>query len=132
MALEIFVPNTGQGDCSFIKFPNGKNMPVDFNKTDVDVDIVEFLRKKIPRLDPTLPEGHRRRMWSTNMLERFNSEIRRRTRVVRIFPNETSCVRLMSALRMEMNEEWMGRKYLTMEEQIEQRQSDLKPCEVVA
>jgi competence protein ComEC len=49
MALEIFVPNTGQGDCSFIKFPNGKNMLVDFNKTGVDVDIVEFLRKKIPK-----------------------------------------------------------------------------------
>jgi len=49
MALEIFVPNTGQGDCSFIKFPNGKNMLVDFNKTDVDVDIIQFLRAKIPK-----------------------------------------------------------------------------------
>ncbi len=49
MALEIFIPNTGQGDCSFIKFPNGKNMLVDFNKTDVDVDILEFLRAKIPK-----------------------------------------------------------------------------------
>lgn len=49
MALEIFVPNTGQGDCTFIKFPNGKNMLVDFNKTDVDVDIIEFLRTKIPK-----------------------------------------------------------------------------------
>lgn len=49
MALEIFVPNTGQGDCSFIKFPNGKNMIVDFNKTDADVDIIEFLRAKIPK-----------------------------------------------------------------------------------
>ena len=49
MALEIFVPNTGQGDCTFIKFPNGKNMLVDINKTDVDVDIIEFLRTKIPK-----------------------------------------------------------------------------------
>ena len=49
MALEIFLPNTGQGDCTFIKFPNGKNMLVDINKTDVDVDIIEFLRKKIPK-----------------------------------------------------------------------------------
>lgn len=48
MALEIFIPNTGQGDCAFIKFPNGKNMLVDFNRTDVDVDIIEFLRAKIP------------------------------------------------------------------------------------
>lgn len=49
MALELFIPNTGQGDCTFIKFPNGKNMLVDFNKTDVDVDIIEFLRAKIPK-----------------------------------------------------------------------------------
>lgn len=49
MALEIFVPNTGQGDCTFIKFPNGKNMLVDINKTDVDVDIIKFLREKIPK-----------------------------------------------------------------------------------
>jgi len=49
MALEIFVPNTGQGDCTFIKFPNGKNMLVDFNLTDVDVDIIEFLREKIKK-----------------------------------------------------------------------------------
>lgn len=49
MALEIYIPNTGQGDCSFIKFPNGKNMLVDFNHTDVDVDILEFLRAKIPK-----------------------------------------------------------------------------------
>lgn len=49
MALEIFIPNTGQGDCTFIKFPNGKNMLVDINKTDVDVDIIEFLRNKIPK-----------------------------------------------------------------------------------
>ena len=49
MALEIYVPNTGQGDCTFIKFPNGKNMLVDINKTDVDVDIIKFLREKIPK-----------------------------------------------------------------------------------
>ena len=49
MALEIYVPNTGQGDCTFIKFPNGENMLVDFNKTDVDVDIIELLRAKIPK-----------------------------------------------------------------------------------
>jgi len=49
MVLEIYIPNTGQGDCTFIKFPNGKNMLVDFNRTDVDVDIVELLRKKIPK-----------------------------------------------------------------------------------
>ena len=60
-----------------------------------------------------LPEHHRKRMRSTNMLERLNEEIKRRTRVIRIFP-EASCVRLVSALAMETNEEWMERKYLEM------------------
>jgi len=62
-----------------------------------------------------LPEHHRKRMRTTNMLERFNEEIKRRTRVVRIFPNEASCIRLVSALAMEENENWMERKYLNME-----------------
>ena len=61
-----------------------------------------------------LPEQHRKRMKSTNMLERFNQELKRRTRVVRIFPNEQACVRLATALAMEQNEEWMERKYLNM------------------
>jgi transposase-like protein len=43
-------------------------------------------------------------MKSTNMLERFNEEIRRRTRVVRIFPNEPSCLRLVRALAVEQHE----------------------------
>jgi len=62
----------------------------------------------------SLPDHHRKRMRSTNMLERLNEEIKRRTRVIRIFPNERSCIRLISALAMETNEEWMGRKYLEM------------------
>ena len=48
------------------------------------------------------------------MLERYNQEIKRRTRVVRIFPNEQSCIRLVSALAIETNEEWMTRRYLKM------------------
>lgn len=62
-----------------------------------------------------LPEAHRKRMKSTNMLERFNQELKRRTQVVRIFPNEQSCIRLVSALAMEENESWLERKYLNME-----------------
>ncbi|MDQ2832888.1 MAG: transposase, partial [Acidobacteriota bacterium] len=63
-----------------------------------------------------LPEAHRKRMRSTNMLERVNQEIKRRTRVIRIFPNEQACVRLVSTLMMELNQEWMERLYLRMEE----------------
>lgn len=48
MALDIYIPNTGQGDCTFIIFPNGKNILIDFNRTDVDVDIIELLKIKIP------------------------------------------------------------------------------------
>ena len=53
-------------------------------------------------------------MRSTNMLERVNQEIKRRTRVVRIFPDEAACLRLASALMMELNVEWMDRIYLDM------------------
>lgn len=91
-------------------------------------DAVDALQKHFPKaaglLDDhgeeilavyALPEHHRKRMRTTNMLERFNEEIKRRTRVVRIFPNEQSCNRLVSALAMEENETWMERKYLNME-----------------
>ncbi len=58
------------------------------------------------------PLEHRRLIRTTNSLERVNQEIRRRTRVVGIFPNEASCLRLISALLMEISEEWqIGKHY---------------------
>ena len=70
----------------------------------------------------TFPEGHRKRIRTTNGLERFNQELKRRTRVVRIFPNRGSCLRLVSALAIEQSEEWLtGRRYLDMSELAEQR-----------
>jgi len=65
----------------------------------------------------SLPEGHRKRMRTTNMLERYNRELKRRTRVIGIFPNTWSCIRLVGSLAMEQNEEWMEKRYLTMTEQ---------------
>jgi putative transposase len=63
------------------------------------------------------PEPHRRRIRTTNGLERLNQEIKRRSRVVRIFPNERSCLRLVTALAVEQSEEWItGRRYLDMGE----------------
>jgi putative transposase len=63
------------------------------------------------------PESHRRRIRTTNGLERLNQEIKRRTRVVRIFPNEKSCLRLVTALAVEQSEVWItGRRYLDMGE----------------
>jgi putative transposase len=73
------------------------------------------------------PESHRRRIRTTNGLERLNQEIKRRTRVVRIFPNEESCLRLVTALAVEQSEEWItGRRYLDMSELEEQRHAERK------
>ena len=70
----------------------------------------------------SFPEGHRRRIRTTNGLERFNQELKRRTRVVRIFPNSNSCLRLVTALAVEQSEEWVtGRRYLDMEDLREHR-----------
>jgi putative transposase len=61
------------------------------------------------------PLAHRPRIRSTNGLERLNEEIKRRTRVVRIFPNSDACLRLVTALCVEQSEEWVsGRRYLDM------------------
>lgn len=63
------------------------------------------------------PASHRRRIRTTNGLERLNQKIKRRTRVVRIFPNRHSCLRLVSALCVEQSEEWItSRRYLDMEQ----------------
>ena len=63
-----------------------------------------------------LPLQHHKHLKSTNMLERFNEEIKRRTRVVRIFPNEASCLRLIRALAAETHEDWLeANRYLNME-----------------
>lgn len=64
----------------------------------------------------SLPPAHRRRLRSTNMLERLNREIKRRTRVATLFPNESSLLRLVSAILMEVSEEWeSGKTYLKMQ-----------------
>jgi len=63
----------------------------------------------------SFPVEHRRLIRTTNSLERLNREIRRRTRVVSIFPSEASCLRLISAILMETSDEWEGGKiYLTL------------------
>lgn len=64
-----------------------------------------------------LPERYRKRLRTTNGQERLNEEIRRRERVIRIFPNRESALRLLGALLMEMDEKWStGRRYLDMTE----------------
>ncbi len=77
----------------------------------------EWLERDVPESLTVfmLPASHRRRLRTSNMLERLNEEIKRRTRVAGLFPNEASALRLVSAVAMEISEDWeTGRKYLTM------------------
>jgi transposase-like protein len=63
-----------------------------------------------------LPVAHHKHLKSTNLLERFNQEVKRRTLVVRIFPNDASCLRLIRAIAAETHEAWMeGSRYLNMD-----------------
>jgi len=72
------------------------------------------------------PLGHHKHVKSTNMLERLNEEIRRRTRVVRIFPNEESCLRLIRALSVEMHENWVeAHRYLDMKLLTEHKKQEM-------
>jgi putative transposase len=74
-----------------------------------------------------LPVGHHKNMRSTNLLERFNEEIRRRTYVVRVFPNLDACLRLVRALAAEQHEEWQeGNRYLNMLLLIEQKKEQMR------
>lgn len=88
-------------------------------------------RKRAPKLaawlESDLPEGfavfsfpkaHQRRLRTVNVLERVHRELERRTRVVSIFPNEAACLRLVSALLMELDEAWQtGKIYLAVTEE---------------
>ena len=63
------------------------------------------------------PRGHWRRIRTTNLSERINKEIKRRSRVVGAFPNDDSFLRLAVSILMDINEEWItGMKYLTFDD----------------
>jgi putative transposase len=74
-----------------------------------------------------LPQQHHKHMKSTNMLERLNQELKRRTHVVRIFPNAESCLRLVRALAVETHENWLeGPRYLDMQHLSEHKKEALR------
>ncbi len=74
-----------------------------------------------------LPRQHHKHLKSTNMLERLNEEIRRRTYVVRIFPNAASCCRLVRALAVETHENWLeAHRYLNMDDLKEHKKDQLR------
>jgi putative transposase len=84
--------------------------------------LAEWIEENIPEglAVFALPKKHRRRMRTTNMVERLHEEIKRRTRVARLFPNEASLLRLVSAIEMEISEDWVaGKKYLNMNTEME-------------
>jgi len=74
-----------------------------------------------------LPRQHHKNLKSTNLLERLNEEIKRRTLVVRIFPNVASCLRLVRALAVEMHENWIEAiRYLNMEDLKEHKKEQMR------
>jgi transposase-like protein len=74
-----------------------------------------------------LPRQHHKNLKSTNLLERLNEEIKRRTLVVRIFPNRAACSRLIRALAVEMHENWIeATRYLNMEYLKEQKKEQMR------
>ena len=67
-----------------------------------------------------LPAKHRKKLRTSNSLERLHEELKRRTRVARLFPNEASLLRLVSAIEMEISEDWVaGKRYLIMKTEME-------------
>ena len=80
--------------------------------------LAEWMEENVPESFAVfrLPPTHRVRLRTTNMLERVNKELKRRTRVATLFPNEASLLRLVTAVLMELSEEWeTGKRYLTFE-----------------
>lgn len=80
--------------------------------------LAEWMEENVPESFAVfrLPPTHRQRLRTTNMLERIHRELKRRTRVATLFPNEASLLRLVTAVLMELSEEWeTGKRYVTFE-----------------
>jgi putative transposase len=80
-----------------------------------------------------LPQSHHKHLKSTNMLERLNEELKRRTLVVRIFPNAESCLRLVRALAVEVHENWVeATRYLNMADLEEHKKQRMRQIDQAA
>ena len=102
------------------------------NRHDAETLLAQAVKKYSPKastladwMEMNIPEGltifafpseHHRRIRTTNSLERLNREIRRRSRVAMLFPNEASCLRLVTAVVMEISDDWQtGRTYIRLD-----------------
>jgi transposase-like protein len=91
--------------------------PDPFQCTEFRAGVAAWIEENIPQglVVHAFPKPHQKRLRTTNPLERINQELKRRTRVARVFPNEASFLRLVSALLAEISEEWeTGKLYLNM------------------
>ena len=81
----------------------------------------------------TFPKDHRTKIHSTNPLERLNKEVKRRTNVVGIFPNDDAITRLVGAILLEQNDEWaVCRRYMTLETLAQISHPDQSPIQIEA
>ena len=101
-------PSPGQGPFSFPDRDPPKVSKLAAIMDDAETDVLAYM---------TFPEEHRTKLHSTNPIERLNGEIKRRTDVVGIFPNDDAIVRLVGALLLEQNDEWAVQRarYMTLE-----------------
>jgi putative transposase len=120
--LDYIPPNISQEEAS-AELRGVFNAP---NRAEADRLLERMVKKYAPVapklaawLEASVPEGltvfdfpveHRRRLRTNNGLERLNREIKRRTRVATLFPNEASLLRLATAVLMETDEEWQSEK----------------------
>lgn len=85
-----------------VKFPKAAAL-----MDEAEYDVLAFM---------DFPRAHRTQIYSTNPLERLNAEVKRRTNVVGIFPNDNAIIRLVGALLLEQNDEWsLNRRYMQLE-----------------
>ena len=83
--------------------------------SDNVMDILTFL---------AFPKSHHRKIYSTNVLERFNKEVKRRTKVVGAFPGENSVLRLLVPLAVDTNAKWLDRKYVSWDNLVQSEEAE--------